>query len=73
MCEIPLRVSPPQEKALLVRLEAARQLYNACLGEAVKRVRLIQQSRLWQKAWKVEDKELRNTLIRRSIKRKVGP
>jgi len=64
VCEVPLRVSPPQEKALLARLEAARQLYNACLGEAVKRVKLIQQSRLWQKAWKVEDKDLRNALIR---------
>lgn len=49
---------------MLIRLEAARQLYNACLGEAVKRVKLIQQSRLWQKAWKVGDKDLRNALIR---------
>lgn len=64
VCEVPLRVLPPQEKTLLVRLEVARQLYNACLGEAVKRVKLIQQSRLWQKAWKVEDKELRKALIR---------
>lgn len=64
VCEFPLRVSPPQEKALLARLEAARQLYNACLGEAVRRVRLVQQSKLWQQAWKAEDKELRNTLIR---------
>jgi len=54
VCEVPLRVSPAHEKVLLARLEAARQLYNACLGEAVRRIRLIQQSRLWQKAWKVE-------------------
>ena len=64
MCEVPLRVLPPQEKTLLVRLEAARQVYNACLGEAVKRVKLIQQSRLWQRAWEVGDKDLRNALIR---------
>lgn len=64
MCEIPLRVSPPQEKTLLARLEAARHLYNSCLGEAVKRVQLIQQSRRWQKTWKVENKDLRNALIR---------
>ena len=69
MCEIPLRVSPPQEKVLLARLEAARQLYNACLGEAAKRVKLIQQSRLWQKAWKVGDKDLRNALIREACSR----
>jgi hypothetical protein len=54
---------------LLARFEAARQLYNACLGEAVRRLRLIQQSRLWHKAWKAEDKELRNVLIREARSR----
>ena len=29
--EMPLRVSPAQERTLLARLEAARQVYNACL------------------------------------------
>ena len=46
--EIPLRTSPSQESVLLARLEAARQLYNACLGEAVKRVKLIEQSKVYQ-------------------------
>jgi hypothetical protein len=64
VCEVPLQVSPPQEKVLLARLEAARQLYNACLGEAVRRVRLVQQSRLWQKTWKAKDKERRGVLVR---------
>lgn len=54
---------------MLARLEAARQLYNACLGEAMRRIRLIRQSRLWQKAWKAEDKELRNVLIREACSR----
>ena len=62
--EVPLRVSPAQGKALLARLEAARQLYNACLGEAVKRVRLVQQSRSWQEAQKAKDKESRSALVR---------
>jgi len=48
---------------LLARLEAAQQLYNACLGEALKRVGLMQQSKLWQKAWKTGDKELTRALI----------
>lgn len=48
---------------MLARLEAARQLYNACLGEALKRVGLVQQSKLWQKAWKTGDKELTRALI----------
>jgi transposase len=30
---------------MLARLEAARQMYNACLGQAMKRVRLIRQSK----------------------------
>ena len=66
VCELLLRVSPAQEKALLARLEAARQLYNACPGEALKRVGLVQQSKLWQKAWKAGDKELRRALIRKA-------
>jgi putative transposase len=35
---------------LLSRLEAARQMYNACLGEGMRRVRLIRQSRDFNKA-----------------------
>ncbi|MEW6495350.1 MAG: transposase [Cyanobacteriota bacterium] len=35
---------------MLTRLEAARQMYNACLGQAMKRVRLIRQSKDFQKA-----------------------
>lgn len=48
--EIPLSVSALDSSCLLARLEAGRQLYNACLGEAVRRVRLIQQSKLYQRA-----------------------
>ena len=33
VCEVPLRVTPTQERTLLARLEAARQVYNACLGQ----------------------------------------
>jgi transposase len=43
--EIPLKVSQKEEGVLLRRLEAARQMYNACLGEAMRRVNLIRQSR----------------------------
>lgn len=48
--EIPLSVSALDSSCLLARLEAGRQLYNACLGEAMRRVRLIQQSKLYQRA-----------------------
>src|SRR5215472_4887039 len=50
VCEVPLRVRPAQERVLLARLEAARQVYNACLGEARKRVRLVRESKAFQLA-----------------------
>jgi len=50
VCEIPLKVFPQEESVLLTRLEAGRQLYNACLGEAMRRLNLIRQSRDYQKA-----------------------
>jgi transposase len=45
VCELPLVVSPASEGVLLSRVEAARQMYNACLGEAIDRVNLIRQSK----------------------------
>ena len=50
VCEVPLRVSRTQERILLARLEAARQVYNACLGEARTRVRLVRESKAFQHA-----------------------
>jgi transposase len=47
--ELPLVVSPANEGVMLSRLEAARQLYNACLGEALRRVKLIRQSKDFNK------------------------
>src|SRR5215467_4480662 len=51
VCEVPLRVSPAQERTLLARLEAARQVYNACLGQARVRARLVRESKAFQRAW----------------------
>ena len=50
VCEIPLHVTPPQERVLHTRFEAARQLYNALLSEALKRLRLLQQSQAYRAA-----------------------
>ena len=50
VCEVPLRVSQAQERTLLARLEAARQVYNACLGEARTRARLVRESKAFQLA-----------------------
>lgn len=48
--ELPLRVLPAQERELNVRFDCARQLYNACLGEALRRLRLMRESRRYRKA-----------------------
>ena len=42
-----------QEKTLQTRFEAARQLYNAVLGEALRRLRLLKQSQAYQTARKI--------------------
>ena len=59
-----------RERRLLVRLEAARQVYNACLGESLKRLTLMRESWEYQaarklpkgepksEAWKLEDRHL---------------
>lgn len=51
--EIPLRVTPSQEAVLNKRFEAARQVYNACLGESLKRLDLMRESKVWQAARKM--------------------
>ena len=51
--EIPLAITSSEEKHLLARLEAARQVYNACLGESLKRLGLLRQSKTYQAAQKM--------------------
>ena len=46
--EIPLIVDSKQESELLSRFQAARQLYNACLNETMKRLELVSNSELYQ-------------------------
>lgn len=48
--ELPLRVTAKQETTILVRLEFARQLYNACLREVLRRLALMRQSKGYQSA-----------------------
>ena len=51
--ELRLKVNREQERRLLVRLEAARQVYNACLGESLKRLTRMRESREYQAARKL--------------------
>ena len=47
--ELRLKTTPHDLKDLDKRLNAARLLYNACLGEGLKRLRLVRQSKIFQK------------------------
>ncbi|NGX49932.1 MAG: hypothetical protein K940chlam5_01539, partial [Candidatus Anoxychlamydiales bacterium] len=44
--EFLLKTTPKQEKILNIILELARYLYNAVLGEGLKRIKLIKESKL---------------------------
>ncbi len=53
---MPLIVDNLQEKQLLSRLQAARQLYNACLNEAMARMNLVRNSKAYQLAKQIDRK-----------------
>ncbi len=48
--ELGLKVGTHEEVELLKRFSAARQLYNACLDEAKRRLDLLRQSKSFQQA-----------------------
>src|SRR5215472_10965946 len=50
LLELPLQVTSQQAKHLHGHFEAARHLYNALLGEAMKRVRRLRADVRWQQA-----------------------
>src|SRR5579862_623823 len=72
VCEVPLRVRPHEEHTLLVRLEAARQVYNACLGEARKRVRLVRESKAFQRARTLSRADPERTRLFRAARAQHG-
>ena len=43
-------MTPADEWKLLIRLDCARQVYNACLGEVLKRLKLLRASAEYQAA-----------------------
>src|SRR6266508_2864273 len=68
IAEFPLETSAIDERALGVRLDAARQIYNAVLGECLRVLALMRESKDWQRA-QGQDKELKNELKRFKGKR----
>ena len=45
-----LRTNPGQERQILIRMDCARQVYNACLCESLKRLRLMRESKAYKDA-----------------------
>ena len=52
-CEVPLKATPSDERELLIRLECARMVYNACLGESLRRLKQLHEARAYQDARKL--------------------
>ncbi len=50
ICELPLVLVGNDERRLRIRLDCARQIYNAVLGESLKRLSLLRQSKAFQAA-----------------------
>lgn len=56
--EFLLKTTPKEEKILIIIFEHARYLYNAVLGEGLKRIKLIKESKLNAKAKKEKNYQL---------------
>lgn len=70
ICEIPLRVAPAAAHLLNARLEAARKVYNACLGKALRGARLLRERRIYRAARRLPQGEERSAAFkdaRRSV------
>ena len=50
VCEIPLRVTQVNANVLNARFEASRQMYNVLLGEGMRRLKLMRESKTYQQA-----------------------
>lgn len=69
--ELPLRITPHDARIFEVRFDAGRQLYNACLGEALRRLDLIRESKAQKEARTCRDKDKRRKLFR-NIQERYG-
>ena len=66
--EMPLLASPSDESVVLARFEAARQVLNACLGESLRRLALLRQSKAFQAARAIPKGEKRSDAFREAEK-----
>lgn len=70
--ELELNPTPKQESVLQSRLEAARQAYNAYLGECLKRLHLLRQSKQYQFARSLPRKDKRRNIAFRDANKAFG-
>ncbi|MBU6994300.1 hypothetical protein [Ferrovum myxofaciens] len=66
---IPLVVKPGEDRILIGRMEAGRRLYNATLGEALRRHGLLKQSKDWQHTRTIADRNCAPTSLSGSRKK----
>ncbi len=66
--EIQLKTTPQNEAVLDVRMDAARQLYNACLGETLRRLDLMRESKDFRMARNMPKGKVKSTTFRDSAK-----
>src|SRR6266508_6384489 len=69
IAEFPLETSAIDERALGVRLDAARQIYNAVLGECLRVLALMRESKDWQRARAMPRGTERTALFRAVLQR----
>ena len=63
--ELRIVATPSQLRTLGARFEAARLVYNALLGEDLKRSQLVRESRDYQRALAMTDRKLRRSALRK--------
>lgn len=62
--ELELKTSFENQRQLLVRMDCARQVYNACLGESLRRLKLMRESKTYQNARKMKNGKERTAEFR---------
>jgi putative transposase len=50
VCELPLRLSSADERVMSIRFDVARQAYNACLSQSLRRLDWMRESKAYQAA-----------------------
>ena len=72
ICELPLQVSPTDERHLLILLDCARRVYNACLGESLKRLARMRESKCYRTSHQLRKKTKERTAAFAAARKQFG-